>query len=154
MILTLPERALRPFEEWSFSFRLPPGVDGCDRGAESGGLGDRRGFEGDVARGGVLGRFLGAMGVAGMSCSSGADCAETKGGGMGERFRPLFRPRDWLFFSCSSLLRGPSSLNELPLSAVGMEGLDKASCNAFLSALRFNIHHIDPAESHALARTE
>lgn len=107
MMLTLPDRPLRPLDP--LSLRLPLGVPGCDLPTDSVGVadgGDKSGPLGDVALGGVTVRFvLGAVGVAGINWSSGADCADDNAGGMAPRFRSSFvlRLRDLLLPALSVL---------------------------------------------------
>lgn len=82
MMLTLPDRPLRLLDP-SLSFMLPLGVLGWDLLASDGvaDVGDSIGFVGDTARGGVMVRIvLGAVGVAGINASSGAECAATSTG--------------------------------------------------------------------------
>ena len=85
-MLTLPERFFRPLEPCeSLSLELL-GVVGYDLAMDSvtEGVGDKRGFVGEAARGGVVGRFV--TGVAGISCSSGAEsCVGIRAAGIGDR---------------------------------------------------------------------
>lgn len=77
MMLTLPDLAFRPLDTDSFSlsFKLPPGVEGCERNEaspvrveeEGDNIGD---LVGDTGRGGVVG--LMNVGVGGMKVSCGA----------------------------------------------------------------------------------
>ena len=107
-MLTLPERFFLPFDPWwlslSFSFRLPPGVEGCDltdgSKAVEDEVGERRGLVGDCVRGGVTGLALGAVGVGGINCNSGADLVTAREGGMDDfAASPAARPIERSFFS-------------------------------------------------------
>ena len=77
-MLTLPDLAFRPLdpESFSLSFKLPPGVDGCERNEvispvkieeDGDNIGD---LVGDTGRGGVTG--LTNVGVAGTKVNFGA----------------------------------------------------------------------------------
>ena len=168
MMLTLPERAFRPFDPWSLSlsFMLLPGVDGPERMEISAidGVGDKSAL-GDFARGGVLGRAVeAAIGVAGMSCSSGADTACVSAAGMGLRVGVSRERRSLPSFSFDR-----SGLRDSSRRACVMSSLGFISCGDSVtsmpddfapssarrrSAFRFSIHHSAPVASHASLRTE
>ena len=171
MMLTLPARGLRPpfepLELGSRSFRLPLGVDGCER-PESPVIvdveGDSRGERGvgDALRGGVAG--LANVGVGGTSANlgcvgvfttrncdgeGGVVCIATEG------LCRFFFPEDVLNLVCS--FNSGVSKEDSSASPIGDATSTALSCskNVFssFSFLR-SIHHNDPAASHAFVNTE